>query len=135
MSKIAYDLDGVLLPDCDRLPGVGGLDEFYQLMEFVRPLFQPKEPYSIITARLVSYRESTQRWISKYLDIAPEKLYHDIIDDNAALYKTAVLNSTPDIQIYIESDLNIVEFLRQHVNTGCKIYHFSSLTQTTIESL
>jgi hypothetical protein len=135
MSKIAYDLDGVLLPDCDRLPGVGGLNEFYQLMEFVRPLFQPKEPYSIITARLATYRESTQRWISKYLDIAPEKLYHDITDNNAALYKTTVLNSTPDIQIYIESDLSIVEFLRQHVNTGCKIYHFSNLTQTTIESL
>lgn len=135
MSKIAYDLDGVLLPDCDKLPGVGGLGEFYQLMEFVRPLFQPKEPYSIITARLITYRESTQRWISKYLDIAPERLYHDITDNNAASYKATVLNATPDIQIYIESDPSIVAFLKQNVNTGCKIYHFSHLTQSTIESL
>lgn len=134
-SKIAYDLDGVLVPDCDKLPGIGGLNEFYHLMEFVRPLFQPKAPYSIITARLATYRDSTERWIAKYLDIAPEMLYHDITDDNAALYKATILNATPSIQIYIESDPNIVEFLKQHVNTGCKIYHFSQLTQTTIESL
>lgn len=133
MSKIAYDLDGVLVPDCDILPGVGGLSEFYQLMEFVRPLFQPKLPYSIITARLATYRDSTERWISKYLDIAPDVLYHDITDNNAAEYKIKVLNDHPEIQVYIESDMQIVTMLNKNVTTGCKIYHFGDLVQTTIE--
>jgi hypothetical protein len=135
MSNIAYDLDGVILPDCDRLPNIGGLGEFYDVMGHVRPLFQPTGPYTIITARLRDYRSKTESWCKRYLNTQPEVLHHDISNDNAGAYKAQVLNANPQIQIYIESDPSIVEYLQSNVTTGCKIYLFSELVQTHIQTL
>jgi hypothetical protein len=136
MSNIAYDLDGVMVPDCDRLPFVKGLDEFYQLMGHVRPIFNPQGSYSIITARAAMYRANTVEWYNTYLSPKPVQLFHEIDEDETPeQYKVRVLNSHPEITIYIESEPYIVDYLRQHVTTGCTIVLFREFVQGQINNI
>ena len=122
---IAYDLDGVLVPDFDKIPGLGGLAEFYAMTTYIRPIFTPQGEYAIITARNAEFRTDTWTWCNKYLSNLPVKLYHEIKGQTPPEYKAALLNTLPDIQVYVESDKEIVEYLRSNVTTGCKIIHFS----------
>ena len=109
--KIAFDLDGVLIPDCDIIPNLGDLHSFYELTLFMKPLFTPNGEYSIITARQPQYRSITENWINKYLLNKPAKLYHNIGDESPAKYKERVL-LLEDIDLYIESDPEIAQSLR-----------------------
>ena len=136
MSNIAYDLDGVMVPDCDSLPFVAGLDEFYQLMGQVRPIFNPQGDYCIITARSSMYRASTVEWYNKYLSPKPVQLFHEIgKDETPEQYKVRVLNAHPEITIYIESEPYIVDYLRQHVTTECTIVLFREFIQQQINKI
>lgn len=132
MSKIAFDLDGVLVPDFDQIPSLGGLKEFYSMTMYIRPLFKPQGDYAIITARNSEYRSVTESWCKKYLNPLPKTLFHEKEDliGNAFAYKQKVLNDNPSIQTYVESDIDIVKYLAENVVTGCKIIHFSEYVQT-----
>jgi len=125
LSQIAFDLDGVLVPDCDDIPNIGGLDEFYALTTYMRPIFEPQGEYAIITARPARHRAITVGWCQKYLDPFPTQIYHECLDQTAGAYKESILNKNIHIQTYVESDIGIVQYLRTNVKTGCKIIHFS----------
>lgn len=124
VTKIAFDLDGVLVPDCDHIPNIASLDAFYSLTEYMRPLFYPEGEYAIITARPAEYRSSTWTWCNKYLYPLPTRLHHECTDETPGAYKARMLNSDANIQTYVESDEGIVAYLKQNVTTGCKIIHF-----------
>lgn len=124
MTKIAFDLDGVLLPDCDEIPSLGGLREFYNLTMYMRPLFIPTGPYEIITGRSPLYRQITIAWIQKYLTVQPTALHHSIGNhETPAEYKARTLESNA-IDIYVESDIQIVYQLLER--TDRTIIHFGS---------
>jgi hypothetical protein len=137
MNKIvAYDLDGVMVPDCDSLPFVAGLDEFYQLMGNVRPIFNPQGDYCIITARSAMYRANTVEWYNKYLSPKPAMLFHEIAENETPeQYKARVLNDYPDITVYIESEPSIVDYLRKNVTTECTIVLFREFIQQQINKI
>lgn len=122
--KIAFDLDGVLVPDCDHIPFVKSLDDFYGLTMYMKPLFSPQGSYAIITARPAEYRSITWTWCNRHLLDLPSRLYHECVDETPGAYKARILNSNTDIQTYVESDIGIVEYLRRNVTTGCEIIHF-----------
>jgi hypothetical protein len=122
--KIAYDLDGVLVPDCDHIPSIKSIDEFYALTEYMKPIFNPEGEYAIITARHAQHRSSTWTWCNKYLFPLPARLHHECTDETPGSYKAGILNTNPDIQTYVESDEGIVNYLRHNVTTGCEIIHF-----------
>lgn len=124
MSNIAYDLDGVFIPDCDRVPNLGGLDSFYELTMYMRPIFEPVGDYDIITARNYKYQITTQSWCNKHLTNQPKILYHDCMDETPSEYKARILNENPNIQLYIESEPSIVDDLSNTVTTGCRIVLF-----------
>jgi hypothetical protein len=129
MTKFAFDLDGVLVPDCDQIPSIGGLDEFYSLANYMIPLFNPQGAYQIITARDAEYRSVTWAWCEKYLDPLPERLHHERLQQTGSQYKADILNGDPTITHYVESDIGIVEYLKKNVVTGCEIIHFSTYLQ------
>ena len=129
MSQIAFDLDGVLVPDFDQLPMIGGLDEFYHMSTYIRPIFAPQGDYSIITARPAEYRSLTWQWCEKYLYPMPVKLFHERTSETGGAYKANVLNNNKQIQTYVESDPGIVAYLKKHVTTGCEIVHFEYFLQ------
>lgn len=132
MNKIAYDLDGVFIPDCDRIPNLGGLKEFYQLSMFMRPIFTPDHEYDVITARHINYKSVTIDWITKYFVRLPNTIFHECEADNPEVYKAHVLNENPDIQLYIESEPYIVDYLNNNVKTGCKIVLFKDFINNGI---
>ena len=123
-NNVAYDLDGVLVPDCAHIPEIASYNEFLKLTTYMLPLFQPKGRYSIITARPARFRKITEQWL-KHLTTQPAYLFHEAVRESPAQYKALVLNDHPTIRVYVESDLKIVEELRKLVTTGCEIIHYS----------
>ena len=130
MNKIAFDIDGVLVPDCDRFPNLGGLKEFYALTTCMRPLFKPRGEWYALTARSAEYRPYTMAWIRKYFTNAPIQLWHESDSTNPPEYKAEVINNN-SITTYIESDKTIVEYLRKH--TQADIIHFEDFCSRSFE--
>lgn len=124
MSKIAFDLDGVFVPDCLNIPNVGGLSEFYTLAYYMQPVFKPGGEWSIITARNAKYRAQTMAWIDKHFQNKPTRVWHELIDQSPEQYKAEVINQN-GIEIYIESDMDIVQYLMNH--TQARVMHFDML--------
>jgi len=124
MSKIAFDLDGVFVPDCLNIPNVGGLTEFYALTYYMKPVFRPGGDWSIITARNVKYRAQTMAWIDEHFENKPVRVWHELVDQTPEQYKAEVINQN-GIEIYIESDMNIVQYLMD--NTQAQVIHFDMI--------
>ena len=125
MNKIAFDLDGVFIPDCDRMPVVGGLQEFLALTIYMRPVFQPKGEWNIITGRPARYRPTTMEWVDRHFENKPKMVWHEnTVDDEPWIYKAEVINQNK-INFFIESDFKTVEYLWK--NTKANIVHFDDL--------
>jgi hypothetical protein len=124
MSKIAFDLDGVFVPDCLNIPNVGGLTEFYALTYYMKPVFRPGGEWSIITARNAKYRAQTMAWVNDHFENKPVRVWHELIDQTPEEYKAEVINQN-GIEVYIESDMNIVQYLMD--NTQAQIIHFDMI--------
>ena len=132
MNKIAFDIDGVLVPDCDRFPNLGGLEEFYALTTCMRPLFKPRGEWYALTARSAEYRPYTMAWIRRHFINAPIQLWHESDSSNPLEYKAEIINNN-SITMYIESDLGIVEYLRKH--TQAEIIHFDEFCSQSFKAL
>jgi hypothetical protein len=130
MSKIAFDIDGVLVPDCDKFPNLGGLDEFYAMTTCMRPLFKPMGEWYAITAREAQYRPYTIEWIRRHFTNKPMELWHESDSSNPPEYKAEVIIKH-GITKYIESDITIVEYLRKH--TQAEIIHFDEFCSKSFE--
>lgn len=130
MSKIAFDIDGVLVPDCDKFPNLGGLDAFYALTTCMRPLFKPNGEWYALTARNAEYRPHTMEWINKYFTNKPLGLWQESDGMNPPEYKAEVINKH-SITKYIESDPDIVAYLRVH--TRAEIIHFEEFCSKSFE--
>jgi len=131
-KKIALDLDGVFIPDCDRIPNLGDVDKFYELTMFMRPLFQPRGEWSIITGRPAKYKSQTVAWVEKYFTNKPVDIFHGAVLESPAEYKASVIKQH-GFTVYVESDLGIVEQLRKMVPPGVTIYHFDVYIARNIE--
>jgi hypothetical protein len=133
---IGFDLDGVIIPDCDNMPNVGNVGEFYELAAMnMQPLFQPGSESVIITARYQRYTPLTIAWVNRYINPLPRRVYHDRTTESAAGYKSTILNNDHTISVYVESDLEIVEALKRTVRTSCKIVHFSTWVAEQLSEL
>ncbi len=124
MNKFAFDLDGVFIPDCDHMPQIGSVSEFYALAHHMRPMFKPEGEWNIITGRSAKYRPQTMAWIDNHFENKPKRVWHELVDVLPAEYKADTINQN-GIECFVESDIEQVKYLQQHVTNGCKIVHFS----------
>jgi len=129
MNKIAFDLDGVFVPDCDQFPNIGGLTEFYALTYYMRPLFKPNFEWHIITGRHAKHRASTMSWIDKHFTNKPLRVWHESVNEPPQEYKAEVINQN-QIDVFVESDIEQVEYLQAH--TKARIIHFDSFLSTNL---
>lgn len=136
-GSIAFDFDGVIIPDCLHIPNLGGRDQYYALTQFMLPLIRPQGRYRIITGRQAQYRAATWNWCVQHLTELPQALYHerDPSKELAEEYKARVLNANPEIRTYVESDSYIVLYLERTVTTGCRIIHFDTFVNQAFESV
>ena len=100
---IAYDIDGVFIPDSD--PSI-----FKTLVEYLdwrsnqKPSFIPTGDYVMITGRPESDLDWTLSWLDKFFSNKPAKLYHFSTDIRFAKeYKLHVINTDISILKFIES--------------------------------
>jgi len=134
---IAYDFDGVLIPDFENIPNLGGIKDFYEMTQFIKPNFHPKGDWSIITGRLGIHRKFTESYVDKHFkDNKPRAIHHERdIHTKPHEYKAKVLQDyDAQIILYIESDPFTVEYLQSEV-PSCSIYLFSDLVSTDISDL
>ena len=111
MSKIAFDLDGVLVPDYHYIPNLT-MQEFYEQTLYAKPLFNPVGEFDIVTARSEKYRTVTEQWITQ-LAVPPNIIIMKTdANETAAEFKYRICVEQ-GYTLYIESDLEIVEKMRK----------------------
>ena len=134
MTRIAYDFDGVFIPDFDKIPGIGGLYKFYQMTQYVQPIFEPEGPYTILTGRMAVNKHFTESYIDKYFTNKPVELFHGRGLHQAPMeYKATILNDNKDIEYYVESELATVEYLKEQVD--CNVIHFKDFIKNKLSFL
>ena len=75
---IAYDLDGIIVPDLAVTDWQDGVWHTIRCAK-LRPVFIPPGVYALITGRPEDDRELTVNWIWKFLrPNLPQVVYHDL---------------------------------------------------------
>lgn len=125
---IAYDLDGVLMPDVifdDRHSDE--INEFRT--NRILPLFQPTGKWGIITSRNTDDRIYVEDWvINQFSQNPPQFLLHDRREFmDPGLYKLDCLNRIPAIKVFVESDYRQFQYLQQRARKSCKVVWFTDL--------
>jgi hypothetical protein len=121
---IAFDLDGVFVPDL-KWDESKHTHLLYFRHNHMYPIFTPIGEYSIITGRPFGDREETMKWIEGFFDNKPKAVYHDNNDFSLAKeYKEKVLSEHLEITMFIESDIEQVLYLRKSRLVKAEIIHF-----------
>lgn len=112
---IAYDIDGIFINDFDI--SKINLESYLKIRNFAKPLFIPQGKYCLITGRPIVDKEQTIQWINYYFSKnLPCKIYLGSQNLNESVqYKLNIL-TTGNINIFIESDLEQVKYLKKHTN-------------------
>ena len=126
---IAFDLDGVFVSDLAHQSD----QELERILsvraENIRPLFRLRFPFYIITARPKVDEEHTLCWINAVFapNERPKKLFHDNPDYTKPIdYKISVLREHPEIETFIESEIEQVTAIAKLV-PKCRVLHFEEL--------
>jgi len=134
MSKIAFDMDGVLLPDFHKIPGWTE-DEFFEHTIYARPMFTPVGEFDVVTARTENRREITVEWL-KQLSTPPQNLFMN--PDNTLTpaefkYRTCIEQG---YKVYVESEPSIVLEMREWVardKIDLLVIHFSGFVASSFK--
>jgi len=133
---IAYDLDGVFVPNLDFERGVQkSLLMFRRFYMF--PIFIPEGPYYMITGRPVSDRMDTKFWIEFMMhDNKPVKLFHDNQKlENVITYKAKILNENKEITMFVESEREQCKSLVPLVRNDCMIVCFKDIILDKLKNI
>jgi hypothetical protein len=127
----AFDLDGVFIPDCDQIPDLGDHEAYLNLTMYMQPVFKPVGEWILLTGRPAEYEHITKSWLLKYFANQPKMILHqrDSTKETNEDYKLRMIKEH-DIDVYIESDRQIVEHLNKNLDVDQKIIvHFSEFCQ------
>jgi hypothetical protein len=127
----AFDLDGVFIPDCDQIPDLGDHEAYLNLTMYMQPVFKPVGEWILLTGRPAEFESVTKSWLLKYFSNQPTMILHqrDPDKENNEEYKLRMIKEH-DIDVYIESDIKIVNHLKGNLDTDKKtIVHFSEFCE------
>lgn len=134
--KIAFDLDGVLLPDYNQIPKLSE-DKFFEQTLYAKPLFQPTYEYDIVTARLEERRDITEQWLEQ-MQRKPANLFMNTDNIPAAEFKYKLIRAN-NYGMYVESDIEICKKIRElYVNDNVHefemphIIHFGTFVHSRL---
>lgn len=117
-----FDLDGVLCPEFRWMDGETP-ESILSCTLTLCAIFQPTAPYCIVTGR--TNKDITHRWIEANLLVQPLHIYVNETNMDPATFKASILNRNDSIDVFVESSIVQVEYLRAH--TQCDIYHIDDL--------
>jgi len=133
--RIAFDMDGVLLPDFHKIPHLND-DEFFEHTLYARPMFSPVGVFDVVTARTEDRRPVTLEWL-KQLSTPPQNLFMKPVnsDETPAEYKYRKCIEE-GYKIFVESEPSIVLEMREMAlidNTDLMVIHFSGFVSRGFE--
>jgi hypothetical protein len=138
MSKVGFDMDGVLVPDYNPIPNLIE-EEFYLQTLYAKPLFSPVGEFDVVTARFDDpvVRKITEQWCEQ-LETPPQHILmrprRDINETPAEFkYRMCIENG---YKTYVESDLEVVTNMRKLVyanNTDISIIHFAEFISNSLK--
>lgn len=137
MIKSAWDLDGVFIPDLDFIEYNDKI--FIDIWGKLRPTFVPNYPINIVTMRNNAVKDFTIKWLKLHgFQIESITFLGDGVEDFtpeiSAKRKASFLISDGIIR-YIESDLKIVNFMKQYLDfcvADYEVIHFDDLIKGAI---
>lgn len=127
----AFDLDGVFIPDCDQIPDLGDHEAYLNLTMYMQPVFRPVGEWILLTGRPAQFEHVTKSWLLKYFSNQPKMILHSRDDEKETNeeFKLRMIKEH-DIDVYIESDIKIVNHLKGHLDMDKKtIVHFSEFCE------
>lgn len=124
MSKIAYDLDGVLVPDYNQIPNLTQA-EFYQQTLYAKPMFNPTGIFDVVTARDEIHRPVTEHWLTQ-LATPPNQLFMKKNDNESNAEYKLRLCLDQGYRVYVESDAEIVDEMTKLNDSKLVIIHFGT---------
>lgn len=133
---IAFDLDGVFIPDGNMQ--LYTKSSYLQVRKkFPRALFVPDCEYAIITGRPVEDMPYTLEWIKNELySNMPKCVYHTNEDiTKGEVYKTHILNTTPGIEMFVESCPKQAAYIKANLEVPIKVIHFEEFILEALRGL
>ena len=134
-KKIAFDMDGVLLPDFHKVPNWTE-DDFFEHTVYARPMFSPVGNFDVVTARTENRRPITLEWL-KQLATPPQNLFMKPVDNDETpaeyKYRKCIEEG---YKIFVESEPSIVLEMREMAfinNVDLIVIHFSGFVSTGFE--
>lgn len=125
---IAYDFDGVLVPDINQIDCDQGV--FEQVFLGIQPIFVPTTPWVIVTGR--TNDKLLHKWLSIHLKATPpQNIFINRRDLPPHEHKGAVLQLL-DYTTFVESDLEQTRLLCE---MGHRAVHFGTFVKTTLDKL
>lgn len=127
---IGYDFDGIIVSDVhiSKEEEENGKYPFYRSL--LRPIFLPRSPYFIVTARPIFDKPDTEVFIDKWFTEKPEfVVYKPSLEVKSSEYKvTALTNIKKEVNVsyFIESDIKQYNYLKDHI-PDIKFIHLASL--------
>ena len=134
MSKIAFDLDGVLVPDYHYIPNLT-MQEFYLQTLYAKPLFSPVGEFDIVTARSAEYRPVTEQWVEQLATRPQTIIMKTDASESPAEFKFRICVEQ-GYTLYIESDPEIVSQMRElanRANVDIGIIHFGGYIASSLK--
>ena len=132
--KIAFDLDGVLVPDYNRIPNLSEA-EFFEQTLYAKPLFNPEGEFDVVTARLDYNRGVTEEWLSQLITQPVRLLMRSSEDETPASFKYRMIKQH-GYTLYVESDHAICREIYEHSvadgNDTLHVLHFDSFVSHII---
>ena len=135
MSKIAFDLDGVLVPDYHHIPNLT-MQEFYLQTLYAKPLFSPVGEFDVVTARSAEYRDVTEQWLAQLAERPQTVIMKVDAGESAAEFKYRVCVEQGYV-IYIESDPDIVQQMRKLADqdgVDISVIHFAGFIASSLKN-
>jgi hypothetical protein len=129
MSKIGFDMDGVLVPDYNAIPNLVE-EEFYLQTLYAKPLINPVGEFDVVTARFDDpvVRKITEQWC-KQLYTAPQNIFmRPRGEETPAEFKYRV-SMEQGYVAYVESDITVVnEMIKLSIanRTPLNVIHFDT---------
>lgn len=137
MSKIAFDMDGVLLPDYNKIPNLSE-EEFFQQTIYAKPLINPIYEFDVVTARLEKWRPITEAWLRQMKRYPTNVFLKDTsTEESPAEYKYRI-SKQQGYDIFVESDRLVCKEMLELIiedESDLRVIHFDDfITNNIIDS-
>lgn len=134
---IAFDLDGVFVPDIDLNGGDWNNTMHLFRSNHLKPIFKPSFDFVIISGRPPVDHPLTAEWVNKYFYVNPP--YEVVLNtgdiQDAAAFKAQELDKMDYITAFVESDPEQAKYIEFEVGHKIDVFTFDTFINRVMSIL